>query len=139
MITRAIEQGRLGFLTWWFATAAGRKQMGDTTRLRDQLTFVAEIQRDYYAEMKRWLQEDLGCRQLVMTSNFRAAEPPIMQDLENWVKAAGDVITLNSYPGVVEPQVSDAAFNTPDIAPTLLALMGLPQPEEMTGSNLIQS
>jgi hypothetical protein len=95
-----IRQGRLGFLTWWFAGQAGRKQMTDLSRLRDQAAFVAQVGRDYYAGMKRWLQEDLGCRQLVMTSNFRSAETAYLQDLENWVKAAGDVVVMNSYPGV---------------------------------------
>ncbi len=98
----AVGDGRLGFLNWWFATEEGRKQLGNPQRLKDQLTFVAQTQREYYEEMKRWLREDLGCRQLVMTSNFRPAVPPLMQDLENWVKAAGDVIVLNSYPGLLE-------------------------------------
>jgi len=98
----AIDEGRLGFLTWWLASAEGRKEMGNPQRFQDQLAFIAEVQRDYYTEMKRWLKDDLGCRQLVLTSNFRPAVPETMQDLENWVKAAGDVIGQNSYPGVLE-------------------------------------
>ncbi len=92
-----LDAGRLGFLTWWFA-GAGREQMNDMSRLQDQVEFIARTARDYYAEMKRWLREDLGCRQLVMTSNFRTAEPAYLMDVENWVKTAGDVIALNSYP-----------------------------------------
>jgi hypothetical protein len=95
----ALDQGRLGFLSWWFAGDAGRKEMSDMTRLQDQAAFIAKVGRDYYADMRRWLREDLGCRQLVMTSNFRSAEPAYLQDLENYMKAAGDVVVMNSYPG----------------------------------------
>ena len=93
----APDAGHLGFLTWWFAGAEGRKQLGNPLRMQDQLTFIAEVQRDYYAGMKHWLKEDIGCRQLVLTSNFRPAVPETMQDLENWVKASGDVITQNYF------------------------------------------
>lgn len=96
-----LQAKRLGFLSWWFAGTEGRKEMPNPKRLQDQMVFAAKVQREYYASMKRWLREDLGCRQLVMTSNFRPAIPPLMQDLENWVKAAGDVVILNSYPGAV--------------------------------------
>ncbi len=95
-----VASGRLGFLTWWFAWGEGRRQMGrQMARLQDQLRFCAEVQRDYYADLKRWFREELGAEQLFLTSNFRSAEPAVMQDLENWVKSTGDIIAMNSYPG----------------------------------------
>ena len=42
------------------------------------------------------------------------------------------LVYIGSEPVVLNPE----GGVLPDIAPTLLGLMGLPQPEEMTGSNL---
>lgn len=43
---------------------------------------------------------------------------------------------LIRYPGVSKPHVNDAAFNTVDVAPTLLGLMGLSVPDAMEGMDL---
>ncbi len=95
-----LHAGRLGFLTWWFASDAGQKSApGNLPRIRAQAKFIAEHQRDFYAEMEHWLREEIGAEQLVLTSNFRPALPETMTDLEQWVKAQGDVIAGNSYPG----------------------------------------
>lgn len=49
---------------------------------------------------------------------------------------AARVPFLICWPGRIEPQVSDACLNTPDIAPTLLGLMNLPVPDSMEGMDL---
>jgi arylsulfatase A-like enzyme len=49
---------------------------------------------------------------------------------------AARVPFLLRWPGEVEPRVLDAPLNTPDIAPTLLSLMGLPVPDSMEGMDL---
>ncbi|MFP4358885.1 MAG: hypothetical protein ACLFSZ_10695, partial [Puniceicoccaceae bacterium] len=95
-----LAAGRLGLLNWWFASEEGRKSApGNLPRIRAQARFIAEHQRDFYAEMTRWLREDIGAKQLILTSNFRPAVPETMTDLEQWVKAQADVIAGNSYPG----------------------------------------
>jgi 2,3-bisphosphoglycerate-independent phosphoglycerate mutase len=38
--------------------------------------------------------------------------------------------------GLLKTEVKDGALA--DVAPTILALMGLPQPEEMTGKSLVK-
>jgi len=43
---------------------------------------------------------------------------------------------LLRLPGVVEPDVLSAPLNTPDIAPTILSLLGLPVPDSMEGTDL---
>ncbi len=97
----APQEGRLGFLSWWFVTPEGLAQLPNPQRLVDQMRFLAEVQRDYYADLARWMREEIGVRQLLMTSNFRPAVPERMQDLEHWVKASLDVVGLNSYPGTL--------------------------------------
>ena len=42
---------------------------------------------------------------------------------------------LVRWPGRVKPGVSDACFNSPDIMPTLLSLLGLPVPRTVEGSD----
>ncbi|MFB6230952.1 MAG: sulfatase [Salinibacter sp.] len=49
---------------------------------------------------------------------------------------AARVPFLVRWPGTVEPRVTDACLNTPDIAPTLLRLMDLPVPDSMEGQDL---
>ena len=49
---------------------------------------------------------------------------------------AARVPFLVRWPGEVEPNRNDVCLNTPDIAPTLLSLMGLPVPESMEGLDL---
>ena len=43
---------------------------------------------------------------------------------------------LIRWPGEIPPHVNSSCLNTPDIAPTLLSLMGLPVPDSMEGSDL---
>lgn len=42
---------------------------------------------------------------------------------------------LIRWPGHLKPGVSDACFNSPDIMPTLLSLLGLPVPRTVEGSD----
>lgn len=49
---------------------------------------------------------------------------------------AARVPFLVRWPGEIEPSRTDVCLNTPDIAPTLLGLMGLPTPESMEGIDL---
>lgn len=43
---------------------------------------------------------------------------------------------LLRYPAEVDPGIYDACLNTPDIAPSLLGLLGLPIPDSMEGTDL---
>ncbi len=97
----APEQGRLGFINWWFAGPEGQKQLSNPRRMQDQMRFLAQVQRDFYADHARWLREEIGARQLLLTSNFRPGIPAVMQDLENWVKASLDVVGFNGYPSTL--------------------------------------
>jgi hypothetical protein len=95
-----LPAGRLGLQHWWFASEDGRnKHPGNAPRIRAQAKFIAEMQRDFYAEMIRWMREEIGMKPFIVTSNFRPAAPETMADLENWVKTQADIVAANSYPG----------------------------------------
>ncbi len=84
--------------TW---TMTQQRQGGEARRLADQAEFLARLQRDWYAEVDRFLKEDLGCRQLTNASNWRTASPERLDDLERWSYTACDVVASNDYTGGV--------------------------------------
>ncbi len=91
----APEEGRLGLfplhkLTQW---PPGENRR----RLRDQAEFLARLERDSYADMKSYLREDLGARQLIGPSNMGSASEVRLDDLQSWAWSAGDVIELNDF------------------------------------------
>ncbi len=93
----AAAEGRLGLyplynLTQW-------PGVGHPQRLADQVAFLARTEHDFYAEMKRYLRDELGVRQVVGPSNFHSADAVRLDDLQRWAWTAGDVIELNQFYG----------------------------------------
>jgi hypothetical protein len=70
---------------------------GRARRMRDQVEFLACLQRDFYAEMDRFFREELGCRQLTSASNWRTADLLRLDDVERWTYTACDVLCKNHY------------------------------------------
>ena len=69
--------------------------------MADQTQFIAETQRQFYADIARYYHEELGCRQLVNASNWITADAVQLNDLERWTYTACDVIAVNKYYGGV--------------------------------------
>ena len=71
----------------------------DTTaiRLRDQVAFYAETQRNFYDGIYKYIREELGCRQLVNANNWRTASQSRLLDLERWTNAGVEVMAVNKY------------------------------------------
>lgn len=72
---------------------------GTAKRVRDQTQFMAEFQRKFYADMGKYLRDDLGCRQLLNATNWRTANDERLKDIERWTYAALDVDAENEYYG----------------------------------------
>jgi hypothetical protein len=90
-------KGKVGLMQTWHMT---RPQEGASAkRMRDQVRFLAETQRDFYAEIARYLREDLGCGQLINASNWITADPEKLNDIERWTYTATDVLAVNKYYG----------------------------------------
>ena len=92
-----LAQGKVGILSSWHMTQSLDGGIGK--RLRDQVRFLAETQRDFYAEIARYFREDLGCKQLVNASNWVTADTEKLNDIERWTYTATDVEAINRYYG----------------------------------------
>ena len=89
--------GVLGLLSTWHMT---QEWKGDQAkRLRDQVQFMAQHQRDFYLSAGRYLREELGCKQLLNASNWRTANDLKLKEIERWTYAALDMDAENEYYG----------------------------------------
>lgn len=90
-------KGIVGLMSTWHMTQEWKG--GPAKRLRDQVQFMAEHQRNFYAEMGRYLREELGCKQLLNATNWRTANDLKLKEIERWTYAALDVDAENEYYG----------------------------------------
>ena len=74
---------------------------GQSKRLDDQTRFFAETQRKFYTDIANYYRKDLGCKQLINTSNWITADPVRLNDLERWTNTATEVLAVNKYTGGV--------------------------------------
>ncbi|MGF1485294.1 MAG: hypothetical protein ACFBZ8_13135 [Opitutales bacterium] len=74
--------------------SSGREQ-----RINDQFEFMAKTQRDFYAEIDRYLKEELGVRQITNSMNWKSVDKLKTDDVERWTYTAQDVIAVNRYTG----------------------------------------
>lgn len=90
------------FIVWEFTGDARRARgtiAGREERLSDQLQFMAQTQFNFNAEIKRFLRDDLGCKQLVNAGNWRTVDQTLVDDAERWSYTANEVIGKNVYYG----------------------------------------
>ena len=70
-------------------------------RLRDQAEFLTTTMRDWHVEIARFLKDEIGARQLFNAGNWKTADPIVLDDLERYSYAAGEVIGVNRYVGAL--------------------------------------
>ena len=88
-------KGRAGILSTYHMT---QPQKGAAAkRMRDQVRFLADTQRTFFAEIARYFREDLGCKQLVNAGNWITADTEKLNDVERWTYTATDVQAINKY------------------------------------------
>ncbi|MFT7513400.1 MAG: hypothetical protein ACI9QL_002613 [Candidatus Omnitrophota bacterium] len=68
-------------------------------RKNDTAQFLAEYSHDFYASMKTYLREELGCKQLLNASNWRTARDEKLKALERYSYHALDIDAENEYVG----------------------------------------
>jgi len=91
---------RAGLLDAWFMTRDGVAKSGvPRQRISDQVRFLAELQRGYYADTVAYLREEIGYAGLVSCSNWKTADAEMLDALERYTYAAGDVIDRHGYFG----------------------------------------
>lgn len=86
-------------LIWSLTSQAPTPDEGRTRRLADQLEFTATLQHQWYADVTAYMRDELGLKQLTNASNWRTADPVLLEDAERWTYTATDLLALNRYTG----------------------------------------
>jgi len=89
------EQGRVGLYNLHHLNEWPPAQ--NTVRLNDQTAFLLYVEQSFYRDMKSYLQDELGSKQLIGPSNFGPADKVRMLDLQRFSWTAGDVIEQNGF------------------------------------------
>ena len=66
-------------------------------RMRDQLQFLTELQRNFYEDTKAWMHEELKVKSLISAGNWHTADPKTLDALERYTYTATDVIDKHGY------------------------------------------
>jgi len=95
-----VRKGRVALLSAWHMTSQGVARSGiSKKRMSDQLRFLTEHQKGFYADMVRYFRKDLGAKCLVSCSNWKTADARTLDALERYTYTAGDVIDRHGYFG----------------------------------------
>jgi hypothetical protein len=92
-------EGGVGLFDAWHMTGDGSRQGGPdkTRRMGDQVQFLAESQRRFYADTAKFLKEECKLGGLVLCSNWITADANMLDAIERWTYTAGDVIDRHGY------------------------------------------
>ncbi len=74
---------------------------GTGKRMHDQVEFLAKLQYGFYADMGDYFRNTLGCQTLINPSNWRTADPVLLDDIERWTYTSGEVSGVDRYTGVI--------------------------------------
>ncbi|MDA1190203.1 MAG: hypothetical protein O3A46_00805 [Candidatus Poribacteria bacterium] len=92
--------GHVGLFPAWDMTMEGSHQSeAKTRRIGDQVRFLTEHQREFYATTTRYFKEELGYGGLVSPSNWHVSDGVALDALERYTYTAGDVIDRHGYFG----------------------------------------
>lgn len=96
-----IANGRAAILEAWHMTGEGARSGGPSKskRMGDQVRFLTELQRGFYADTTRYIKEELGYGGLVTASNWHVTDGRTLDALERYTYTAGDVIDRHGYFG----------------------------------------
>lgn len=87
--------GELGLYNIWDATQL--QTGGKNKRMSDQIQFLTETQRNFYAEIHDYYRTELGCPQLINANNWKTADANLLFDAERYSNAACEVLAVNRY------------------------------------------
>ncbi len=126
------EEGIVGLLGPW--RLSQKSEGGLSLRIRDEVQFLALLQRNFYASMGRHLKQKLGCQQLLNASNWRTADDKKLKEIERWTYAALDVDAENEYYGSDYQHLGENASYRIDPGHHYLNESCLHKPLEMTSN-----
>ncbi|WP_168564420.1 hypothetical protein [Crateriforma spongiae] len=107
-------------------------QQRNQRRASDQLQFMVESQQAFYQTMRHSLRS-AGVKQMIVPSNWKTADPKVLDALERHTYTAGDVVCRNSYSGVDYAKDGQQKFYEIEVGDTYrdgsaLKRPGLPAP-----------
>ncbi len=93
--------GRVGLFDAWHMTSNGTKaeDSAKSRRISDQVRFLTEQQRGFYASMVKYFKKKLGVKCLLSASNWKTADAQRLDALERYTYTATDVIDRHGYFG----------------------------------------
>jgi len=92
------EQQRLGLYAAGFLTSNDWAiNQRHPVRARDQLEFLARVQRGFYDDAAQYLRDELGVRCAIQASNWKTADESTLGLIERWTYEPAGVIGRNAY------------------------------------------
>ena len=85
----------LGLYNIWDATQP--QSGGKAKRVSDQIQFLTETQRNFYAEIHDYYRNELGCQHLINANNWKTADANLLFDAERYSNTASEVLAVNRY------------------------------------------
>ena len=94
-------QGRVGlYHAGMLSGEAWARNSRNQARAADQLEFMIQSQKQFYEKMSREMRDRIGMRQLIAPSNWKTADPRVLDGLERYTYTGADMVCRNSYFGV---------------------------------------
>ena len=125
--------GRIGlYRAGVFSGADWAVAQRNQLRAADQLQFMVEVQLRFYQSMRDDLRSR-GIKQLIVPSNWKTADPQVLDGLERYTYTGGDLVCRNSHFGVDYAEGGRQKFYEVEIGDTYrdgsaLKSPGLPAP-----------
>lgn len=91
--------GLIGFSNLWAWFQPNLNEGGLGKRMADEAEFIVTLQRDWNAEVVRFLREDIGAKHLINANNWKTADPLRLNDLERYTYTSTDIMGVNRYTG----------------------------------------
>ncbi len=94
-----LPAGRAELFDAWAMTSQGLKVGFSTRKMRvgDQVHFLVDLQRGFYADTVKYFRTDLKAKNLCCASNWQTADPKILEALEQYTYTPGDIIDRHGY------------------------------------------
>ena len=125
------DEGAAAVMEAWHMTGAGLKNVppAKVRRIGDQVRFLAELQRSFYADTVRYYKRDLKFGGLVSCSNWHTADADMLDALERWTYTAGDLIDRHGYFG--GPHKGEGASYSVRVGHTFVSRAAVTAPESL--------
>jgi hypothetical protein len=123
--------GRAGLYEAWHMTGDGVKAgpAEKAKRVGDQVRFLTELQRGFYADFAGYVKSELGYGGLISCSNWHVSDGPMLDALERYSYTAGDVIDRHGYFG--GKHEGDGASYSVRVGHTFESLAAVTVPERL--------